>query len=142
MTTPIPSYPQPQVSATNQPLLEAWRRGELHLQRCEDCGCAIVVPRELCPHCWSTRLQWMPRSGRGRIVTAAPVYSHVTPPFADEAPVIFCEIELEEGGVMLARVIAADVSAVRSGCAVTLVAMPEARRYPLPTFRLPDHALT
>ncbi len=134
--TLAPSYPQPQITETNRPLVDGWRRGELHLQRCEDCGHTIVVPRELCPACWSTRLRWTPRSGRGRIVTAAPVYSHVTPPFADESPIVFCEIALEEGGVMLARVIAADASAACSGCEVALVPMPEAERYPLPTFRL------
>jgi len=134
--TDVTSYPQPSITDTSRPLVEAWRRGELALQRCADCAETIVVPRELCPRCWSTKLCWSTRSGKGRIVTAAQVYSHVTPPFADETPVIFAEIELDEGGIMLARVIAADASSACSGCAVTLVTMPEASRYPLPTFRV------
>lgn len=130
------TYPRPAVNDTNRPMLAAWQQGELHLQRCEDCGQVSVLPRTLCPVCWSTRLTWQRRTGHGRVVTAAAVCSHVTPPFSDESPVVFCEIALDEGGVMLARVVGVDESAVRPGCEVELVTMPEAGRYPLPTFRV------
>jgi uncharacterized OB-fold protein len=128
-------YPQPLVNDTNRPLVEAWRRGELHLQQCDECGHDLVVPRELCPQCWSPKLRWIPRSGRGRVVTVAAVYSHVTAPFADESPVLFGEIELSEGGVMLARIVDTEFAHLQEGSALVLVDMPHARRYPLPTFR-------
>lgn len=131
------SYPEPALTGTNRPLLEAWKRGELLLQHCGACGFIVFFPRELCPRCWSTRLEWRPHSGRGRLVSGALVYSHVTEPFVNESPVTLAEIELEGGGAMLARIVGPGREAPpRSGAAVALVAMPEAAKYPLPTFRL------
>jgi uncharacterized OB-fold protein len=130
------TYPQPVVTQTNRPMLEAWSRGKLLLQRCRACEVPLVVPREVCPACWSPELDWERRSGRGRITTLTAVYSHVTPPFVDEAPVHFCEIELAEGGTLLARVVdIAGTRGVEAGRAVELLPLAEATRYPLPTFR-------
>lgn len=129
-------YPQPTQTATNAPLLEAWRRGELVLQHCGECAAVVFPPRELCPGCWSTALEWRKESGRGRIVSYSHVYSHVTEPFAAESPVTLAEIELDDGGAMLARVLVSGDEAIAAGHPVELLPMPEAGRYPLPTFRL------
>jgi uncharacterized protein len=136
MTERTPAYPQPPVTDANRPLIEGWQRGELHLQHCRDCGQTIFFPREFCPHCWSSAMQWTRRSGRGTIVSYALVHSHVTEPFASESPVVLAEIALQEGGAMLARVVSTDAGAIASGLAVELLALPEAARYPLPTFRV------
>lgn len=133
-----PAYPQPNATRTNSQLLEGWRRGELMLQHCGECKAVIFFPRELCPHCWSTNLAWKLNSGRGRIVSFARVYKHVTAPFADEAPTILAEIELADGGAMMARVATGDPASIAGGMQVELVPMPEAARYPLPTFRPVD----
>ena len=149
------SYPEPTLTETNRPLIEAWGRGELVLQHCAPCGHIIFFPRELCPKCWSTQLEWRKHSGRGRVVSHSRVYSHVTEPFASESPVTLAEIELEDGGAMLARVIESVISAqaeslppvipaqagiqkaeIAPGAAVELVPMPDAARYSLPTFKL------
>ena len=130
-----PEYPQPRLTPTNAPLLEAWKRGELMLQRCAECSTVIFFPREMCPHCWSTRLDWKHSSGRGKIVSFARVYKHVTPPFASEAPTVLAEIALGDGGTMMARVATVTPAAIASGAAVELVPMPEAAKFPLPTFR-------
>lgn len=127
-------YPQPQVTDTNRPLIEGWQRGELCLQQCRDCGQTIFFPREFCPHCWSTELRWAVISGHGTVVSYSLVYSHVTEPFASESPVVLAEIRLQEGGSMLARVLIDDPGAMASGLSVALVPLPEASRYPLPTF--------
>src|SRR3954468_13639428 len=118
------AYPQPTVTQTNKPLLDAWSRGELALQHCNACGQIVFFPRDLCPRCWSTDFTWKRSTGVGRIVSFSRVYSHVTEPFLAEAPTVLAEIALEDGGAMLARVIAADPQAVASGMAVELVPMP------------------
>ena len=128
-------YPEPTLTSTNAPLIEGWRRGELMLQHCSQCRAVIFFPRHLCPHCWSTDLEWKRSSGRGRIVSYSHVYSQVAAPFAAEAPTILAEITLDDGGAMLARVITSEPAAVASGMRVELVPMPEAARFPLPTFR-------
>ena len=54
----------------------------------------------------------------------------------DEVPIVLAEIALPEGASLLARVVGGDRASVSSGRAVRLVALPEASRYPLPTFEL------
>jgi uncharacterized OB-fold protein len=130
-----PEYPQARPTITNAPLLEGWKRGDLMLQHCGDCKAVIFFPREMCPQCWSEKLEWKRSNGHGKIVSFARVYKHVTPPFSEEAPTVLAEIDLADGVTMMARVATADVAAVVSGMAVELVPMPEAARYPLPTFR-------
>jgi len=130
-----PEYPQPRLTATNAPLIEGWKRGELMLQHCADCHAIIFFPREICPQCWSTKLEWKRDAGRGKIVSFARVHKHVTPPFAAEAPTILAEIALNDGGTLMARVATRAPAAIESGAAVELVPMPEAAKFPLPTFR-------
>ena len=129
--------PKPRETADNAPMLAAWRgHGALLLQRCESCGRTIFYPRPICPHCQSTRLAWERASGRGRIVSFSRVHRGLAAAFQAEAPIVLAEIALEEGVPMIARVLAADAEAVRSGLAVRLVSPAEALRFPLPTFEL------
>ena len=135
MSEPAPVYPQPLEDEVNAPLLAGWREGRLMLQRCGGCRRVIFYPRAMCPHCWDTDLSWFPASGRGRVAS----WSHVWKPdaaFAAEVPVVLVEVALDEGALMLSRVIGDDRERVRTGAVVALVPLPEARRYPLPTFRL------
>jgi uncharacterized OB-fold protein len=128
-------YPEPTLTSTNAPLIEGWRRGELMLQHCNQCHEVIFFPRHMCPQCWSIEIEWKRSSGRGKIVSYSQVYSQVAAPFAAEAPTLLAEIALDDGGAMLARVISSDPAAIKSGMRVELLPMPEAARYPLPTFR-------
>ena len=105
------------------------------LQHCTACHAVIFFPRHMCPQCWSIELDWKRSSGRGKIVSYSHVYSQVAAAFAAEAPTILAEITLDDGGAMLARVISSEPAAIKSGMRVELVPMPEAARYPLPTFR-------
>jgi uncharacterized OB-fold protein len=71
------------------------------------------------------------------VVSCSRVYSHVTEPFVNESPVILAEIELDDAGSMLARIVDVPREAeIGSGAPVELVPMPQAERYTLPTFRL------
>jgi uncharacterized protein len=130
------SYPQPIVTETNRPLIEAWQRGELMLQHCTDCSAVVFFPREMCPRCWSSALEWKKSRGVGKVVSYSLVHSHVSEPFAAEAPTVLAEIVLDDGGAMLARVLTDDAPGLASGTRVELVPLPDAQRYPLPTFRV------
>jgi uncharacterized OB-fold protein len=131
------SYPEPTPTHVNRPLIEAWKRGDLALQHCGACSYVFFFPREMCPRCWSTQLEWRKHTGRGRVVSCSRVYSHVTEPFVNESPVILAEIELDDAGSMLARIVDVPREAeIGSGAPVELVPIPHAERYTLPTFRL------
>lgn len=136
MTEGQPSaLPQPRETPTNAPMLRAWRTdGALTLQRCAACAKAIFYPRPVCPHCWNDRLDWFRAAGTGTVVSFTRVYRGLPAAFQADAPVVVAEINLAEGAVMIARIIAIDAAAVRSGMAVRLVPPDDAARFPLPTF--------
>jgi uncharacterized OB-fold protein len=129
-------YPQPHADADNQPMLDAWRNGQLLLQRCGGCDAVIFYPRPLCPECWSQQLSFHEATGRGRIVAFSLVHRPNHPSFNEETPIVLAEIELHEGPSMISRVVGCDADAVRSGMTVSLVTGEDCARYPLPTFTL------
>ena len=129
-----PAYPQPRETPTNAPMLAAWREGALALQKCAACGHVFFYPRSVCPKCWNPGLAWIRSDGRGRIVSFSRIHRGLAEAFADEAPVVLAEIAVTEGAVMVARVICDDAEAIQSAMPVRLLSMPEAARYPLPTF--------
>ena len=135
MTDPVEPYPVPAEDADNRPMLEAWRGGRLLLPACRDCGRLFFYPRPLCPHCWSDALDWRAACGRGRIVAFSLVRRPNHAAFFPEAPIVMAEIRLEEAVAMLARIVEVDAGSVRSGMPVEALPLPQASRYPLPTFR-------
>jgi uncharacterized OB-fold protein len=130
------AYPQPQETPTNAPMLAAWRTdGALALQRCAACAHVFFYPRAVCPRCWSPRLDWIRAAGEGRVISFSRIHRGLAEPFAAEAPIVLAEVALPEGASLIARVICDDPQAACSGMAVRLLPMPDAARYPLPTFR-------
>jgi uncharacterized protein len=123
-------------TATNRPMLLAWRgQGALMLQRCEACREVIFYPRSICPKCWADRLAWFRASGRGSIVSFSRVHRGLPEKFAAEVPIVLAEIRLDEGALMIARVVTDDPAAIASGDAVELVSPDAAKRFDLPTFK-------
>jgi uncharacterized OB-fold protein len=133
--SPTP-YPTPRETAVNAPMLAAWREGVLALQQCGACRAVFFLPRSLCPRCWATALSWVRSDGRGRIISFSQIHRGLTGALAAEAPITLAEIEVTEGATLLARVISDDPKSVTSGASVELVRLPDALRYPLPTFAL------
>ena len=134
MTSQSGSYPRPQEDLDNHAFLEAWRHGHLILQTCDDCGRCFFYPRPLCPHCWSDRITWSELPGNGEVVSFSLIHRPNHSSFFDEAPIVLAEIRIANGVALLARVVGASPTAVRTGMPVRLVRQPD--RYPLPTFEL------
>ena len=134
--TDKPNYPQPREDQDNAPFLAGWREGKLLLQQSRSGGPAFFYPRPLCPYTGSADLVWREASGRGCIVSFSIIYRPNHPSFNDEVPIILAEIALEEGATLLGRIICSDIAAVKSHTKVETLPLPDAARYPLPTFRL------
>jgi uncharacterized OB-fold protein len=134
MTTP--AYPRPREDDDNRAFLEAWRSGRLLLQHCGQCQKSIFYPRPMCPHCWSTDLSNVAASGRGKIVSYSVIWRPNDPAFNDEVPILLAEVALEEGALMIARIIDTTPDRLKSGLAVVLPPPEVGSRYPLPVFRL------
>ena len=71
MTTTSGSEPkrpfEPPVTETTQPFWDATRRHQLLLQWCAECDQVVWFPREVCPGCLGTTLEWRRASGRGEV---------------------------------------------------------------------------
>lgn len=130
-------YPVPREDKDNSAFLTAWREeGKLFLQKAADGGKPFFYPRPICPYTGSRDLITITASGKGRIVSYSFVLRPNHPAFNDEVPIILAEIALDEGASLLGRIICDDKSKIASGLAVELLPPSQARRYPLPTFRL------
>ncbi len=90
--------------AEAKPFWEGIARGELRLQRCEDCGRAVFYPRALCPYCHSDRLGWFVASGSGTVYSFTTVHRGFGE-FAGQAPYSLAAIDLDEGPRMLSRIV-------------------------------------
>jgi uncharacterized OB-fold protein len=76
-------------------------RGELVLQRCEDCGTWQHYPRRLCHACWSPRVTPTTAGGRGRVLAAAVSHRTPKPALRDRLPLTIGLVALAEGPVLL-----------------------------------------
>lgn len=99
-----PRKPVPVPEPLTEPFWEGTRAGELRVQRCKACGANIFYPRERCPKCFATDLEWVKTSGRGRVYTYTVVRQPGNPAFNDDVPYIFAIIQLDEGPRMNSNV--------------------------------------
>src|SRR3990170_103867 len=97
--------PLPQPDAITQEFWKSARRHELVIQRCHDCREHIFYPREVCPHCFSTNLEWVKASGKGKVYSFTIVRRAAHPGFKDDVPYVFAIIELEEGVRLTSNVV-------------------------------------
>ena len=145
---PLPATDDP----TDAPFWQAALRGELVIQRCDDCGELRFPPRPMCPHCRSLRAQWQPVSGRGTVWSFAAPQPPLLPAFEALLPYVTAVVELAEHpqlrmtGALLATGSATPqgVSAdrVRIGAPVSIAFWRCADDVALPCWRLVDSGVT
>lgn len=111
----------PVVNADSRTYWEGAREGRLMIRKCEDCGVFHFLPRHICPHCWSDRLQWVQASGRGVVHSFTVIRRAPTPAFAGLAPYVVALVDLEEGPRMMANIVDADPLTTRIGDSVRAV---------------------
>lgn len=81
---------------------EGTKRGELRLQRCDDCERVYFPPRPFCPACSSRSVSVFAASGK------ATLYSYVInhrPHPAFDGPYAIAVVELEEGPRMMTNIV-------------------------------------
>ncbi|MCE2391017.1 MAG: OB-fold domain-containing protein [Proteobacteria bacterium] len=101
--------PVPEPSEISLPFWEAARRGELRIQRCDDCGQRWWIPKAACPRCLSEAYRWERVSGRGTLYSWSAVHRPADPEaFGDEIPYLVAIVRLEEGPHMLTRMTACE----------------------------------
>jgi uncharacterized OB-fold protein len=103
--------PGPTVTALTASFWAAAQEGRLLIQHCEACDRSIFYPRQICPHCWSNRLEWRDTSGRGQLRTFSRVHRPGHPAWVEVAPYVIGLVELAEGPTMLSVIIEGNAEA-------------------------------
>jgi len=124
---------EPPITETSRPFWEASRDRRLMLQWCAACVRPVWYPREVCPRCFGSSLEWRPASGRGEIYAVTVEHKPQNPAMADLAPYTVVLVALEEGVRMLSSVVGMPPAAVRIGqrVQVTWEELPDGRNLPL-----------
>ena len=99
---PLPRGINPELTA---PFWEAAGRGELVLPRCRTCSTVFFYPRELCPDCLSSDLDWVPASGKGRVYSYTIIHQPAHPTFRGDSPYVYAIIQLDEGPRMVSNIV-------------------------------------
>ncbi len=127
--------PLPTMSGETRPFWDGCRRGELLIQKCIGCGEYQFYPRGICANCWSTDIEWVKTSGKGKIWAFTVTYQNRTPGFAEEVPYVVALVELEEGVKMFTNVIGCDPKEVRADMPVEVTFVHATDQISIPYFR-------
>lgn len=130
-----PQLPVPFPNPDSQAYWDAARNEDLVIRQCKDCNQFHFMPRYLCPHCWSTNLEWVKASGRGTVHSFSVVRRAPIPSYADRVPYVVALIDLEEGPRMLTNIVGADALGTQVGSAVK-VCFEQRGDHKLPQFGL------
>lgn len=130
-----PRRPEPPVSELTRPFWEATRRREYLLQWCSSCETPIFYPREICPACLGTQMEWRPSRGSGEVhaVSVQHLPAAAFPAF-NEGPYAVALIELAEGVRVMSNVVGCPPEEVTVGMQVTVTWEPLSDGRNLPLF--------
>lgn len=80
-------------------------RGELLIQKCNDCGRLNMYPRYACPFCQSLSLDWQKSSGHGTLHSYTVLRVGAPEGFERDLPYALGVIKLDEGVQLLGRLV-------------------------------------
>jgi uncharacterized protein len=123
----------PPVDETTAPWWEGAREGRFLLQRCRACAAVQFPPRSVCITCMAAELEWVEASGRARVDSYTVVHRSPAPEQI-EAPYVVARVALEEGPMVLSRLVGDEADAWRCDDAVWLRWEPLADGRRLPVF--------
>ena len=115
------SKPIPTITPDMESFFAAAKRHELVVQRCVQCGAHRFPAREMCSHCLSRQVEWVPVSGAGEIFSYNVMHQVYHPGFAAEVPYAVVVVKLAEGAKMTSSLVGVLPHAVRIGMPVRVV---------------------
>lgn len=122
----------PPVSEAAVPFWDATRERRLVVQWCTACEEPVFFPREVCPSCLGTALEWRPASGRGAVYAVTVEHRPQNPAMAAMAPYAVALVELDEGVRLLTNLVGAppESFAVDDPVQVVWEELPDGRNLP------------
>jgi uncharacterized OB-fold protein len=133
MTASHPARMIPDPIGLNAELYAHWARGELRLQRCDDCSTWRHPPRYLCAQCGSPRFTWALSEGRARVFSWTITHRAVDPAF--EPPYAIVVAELDEGPRLVGSLAGLEPAELALDLAVVVELEPVSDAIALVTFR-------
>lgn len=127
--------PLPRPNEDTAPYWDAAHKGELQMQRCDDCGHVRFPPALLCARCLSDRSAWTRLSGRGTVFSWIIVHQSQHPAFNADVPYNVTIVELEEGPRLHTHIIDCPNDQIRIGMPVEVVFDRINDEVTLPKFR-------
>lgn len=127
--------PVPNPNPDSRAYWEAAREDKLMIRRCTACETLHFMPRFLCPHCWSTDLEWVQASGRGKVHSFSIIRRAPLQAYAPRVPYVVALIDLEEGPRMFSNVVGDGALHAQVGSEVR-VCFEQRGEYKLPQFML------
>ncbi len=123
--------------ALSRPFWAGAAEGRLLVQRCTACGAHQFYPRPFCLAC-QDEVEWVEASGRGEIYSLTTNHLRMSPEL--EPPYYVALVRLEEGPVLLTRIVDAAGAPLAEGAAIgnpVVVAWhPRDDAPPLPVFTI------
>lgn len=125
--------PLPEITDLSRPHWDAMQRGELLIQRCDECQAWVFYPSYWCTSCYAQDLTWTRCSGRGEVYSFSVVHY---PPYDSysEVPYVLATIELEEGVHMMTNLVGCDWQEVRVGMGVRMTLEEREGGFRVPQF--------
>jgi uncharacterized protein len=122
---PRPARIEPPVTEASAPFWDATRDRRLVLPWCLACERAFWFPREVCPRCLSSRIEWRPASGRGEVYAFTVEHrpTQLQAVFGD-APYVIALVELDEGVRLMANIVGEHTSGPEVGLPVAVTWEP------------------
>ena len=133
MSVSHPGRMIPDPIGLNAELYAHWARGELRLQRCDDCQTWRHPPRYLCAHCGSPRYTWELSAGKGRVFSWTVTHRAVDPAF--EPPYAIVVTELDEGPRLVGTITGLEPADLALDLEVVVELEPVSDRVALVSFR-------
>lgn len=113
--------PRPESRGLTAPYWEAAKRHELVCQRCSRCSNWIFYPREQCPICFSTQLDWALVAGHGHVFAFTIVNQPAHAGFEPEVPYAYAIVQLDEGVRMPTNIVGCSLEDIEVDMPVTVV---------------------
>ena len=122
---------EPPETELTRPFWEASREGKLVLQWCRPCDAVVHYPRECCPKCLASDLEWRESSGRGEVYAFSVMHRAANPLM--KVPYVVALVDLPEGARLMTNIVGCAPSEVAVGMPVELEweALSDGRAVPL-----------
>jgi uncharacterized OB-fold protein len=125
---------EPPVTETTQPFWDATKQHRYLVQSCTTCGNVIAYPREVCPFCAGTALEWRPSAGTGTLYAFTVEHKLANPLEEGSGPYAVGLIDLDEGSRVMSNIVNCPFEALAVGMALQVVWEPLSDGRNLPLF--------